>query len=50
MTNNPRKVAALEAHGITVIERVPLMTGRNPYNEQYLDTKRGKLGHMLDKE
>lgn len=50
MTNNPRKVAALEAHGISVVERVPLMTGRNPHNEQYLDTKRGKLGHMLDKE
>ncbi len=50
MTNNPRKVAALQAHGIIVEERVPLMTGRNPHNEQYLDTKRGKLGHMFDKE
>lgn len=50
MTNNPRKVAALEAHGIVVTERVPLMTGRNPHNEQYLDTKRGKLGHMFGKE
>ncbi len=47
MTNNPRKVAALEAHGIDVIERVPLMTGRNPHNEHYLDTKQGKMGHML---
>ncbi len=50
MTNNPRKVAALESHGIAVIERVPLMTGRNPHNEQYLDTKQDKMGHMLDKE
>jgi GTP cyclohydrolase II len=48
MTNNPRKVAALEAHGVTVAERVPLMTGRNPHNEQYLATKRGKLGHMFE--
>lgn len=48
MTNNPRKVAALEAHGIDVVERVPLMTGRNPHNEHYLDTKQGKMGHMLD--
>jgi len=50
MTNNPRKVAALEAHGIDVVERVPLMTGRNPHNEHYLDTKQGKMGHMLDPE
>lgn len=50
MTNNPRKVAALEAHGITVAERVPLMTGRNPHNEHYLDTKQDKLGHMLDRD
>jgi GTP cyclohydrolase II len=49
MTNNPRKVAALEAHGIEVVERVPLMTGRNPHNEHYLDTKQGKMGHMLDR-
>lgn len=48
MTNNPRKVAALEAHGIDVIERVPLMTGRNPHNEHYLETKQDKMGHMLD--
>lgn len=47
MTNNPRKVAALEAHGITVVERVPLLTGRNPHNAHYLDTKHDKLGHML---
>ncbi len=50
MTNNPRKVAALEAHGVDVIERVPLMTGRNPHNEHYLDTKQDKMGHMLDQE
>lgn len=48
MTNNPRKVAALEAHHVDVVERVPLMTGRNPHNEHYLDTKQGKMGHMLD--
>lgn len=50
MTNNPRKVAAMEAHGIDVVERVPLMTGRNPHNEHYLDTKQDKMGHMLDKK
>ena len=50
MTNNPRKVAALEAHGVKVVERVPLMTGRNPHNEQYLSTKQGKMGHMFEQD
>ncbi|ART81433.1 GTP cyclohydrolase II [Oceanisphaera profunda] len=47
MTNNPRKVTALESFGIEVTERVPLEEGRNPFNEHYLDTKAGKLGHMF---
>ena len=48
LTNNPRKVKALEAHGIEVVERIALQTGRNPHNENYLQTKRGKLGHLFD--
>lgn len=47
MTNNPLKVAALQQHGIEVVERVPLMTGRNPHNDQYLDTKEEKMGHLF---
>lgn len=47
MTNNPLKVEALEKHGIAVVERVPLMTGRNPHNDQYLDTKQEKMGHLF---
>lgn len=47
MTNNPRKVKALEGYGITVAERVPLQKGLNPHNKRYLATKAGKLGHML---
>lgn len=47
MTNNPRKVAAMEMHGFTVVERVPLQAGRNPHNEHYLSTKASKLGHMM---
>lgn len=47
MTNNPLKVAALEKHNIDVVERVPLMTGRNPHNDQYLDTKEEKMGHLF---
>jgi len=47
MTNNPLKVAALQQHGIEVVDRVPLMTGRNPHNDQYLDTKEEKMGHLF---
>jgi GTP cyclohydrolase II len=47
MTNNPRKVGALEELGIDVVERLPLETGSNPHNEKYLRTKGAKLGHML---
>lgn len=47
MTNNPLKVAALQQHGIEVVERVPLMMGRNPHNDQYLDTKEEKMGHLF---
>lgn len=47
MTNNPLKVAALQQHGIKVVERVPLMTERNPHNDQYLDTKEEKMGHLF---
>ena len=46
MTNNPRKVAALEEQGVEVVERLPLHTDSNPHNEKYLKTKVGKLGHM----
>ncbi len=48
MTNNPRKVNAMQEMSIEVAERVPLQTGRNPHNVKYLATKKGKLGHLLD--
>lgn len=47
MTNNPRKIAALRELGIQVLERIPHETGRNPHNQRYLETKQGKLGHLL---
>jgi GTP cyclohydrolase II len=50
LTNNPRKVQALEAMGIRVVERVAHQTGRNPHNAKYLETKRGKLGHLFNSE
>ena len=47
MTNNPRKVNALEAGGLKIVERVPIQVGRNPHNDSYLSTKASKLGHWL---
>lgn len=45
MTNNPRKVAALQECGIQVVEKIPLIVKKNPHNERYLLTKAAKLGH-----
>ncbi len=47
LTNNPRKVAGLEAAGIEVAEQVPLRSGANPHNQAYLDAKRLRSGHQL---
>ncbi|MGI9390440.1 MAG: GTP cyclohydrolase II [Boseongicola sp.] len=47
LTNNPAKVAMMEAQGIEVAERVPLKVGLNPLNAQYLDAKAKKSGHIL---
>lgn len=47
MTNNPAKVAALEAEGVTVAERVPHSLPPNPHNRRYLATKRDRTGHIL---
>ena len=47
MTNNPRKVAALQAQGVEVADRVPIETGLNSHNESYLAVKSNKLGHLL---
>ena len=47
LTNNPNKVAGLEAAGIGVIERLPIILPTNPHNERYLATKRDRTGHQL---
>lgn len=47
LTNNPRKVSALEDAGIRV-ERVAVIVGINHWNAGYIATKRNKLGHLID--
>ncbi len=47
MTNNPRKRVGLTSYGLEVVELVPIEIEPNPHNEEYLKTKRDKLGHVL---
>jgi GTP cyclohydrolase II len=47
LTNNPLKSAALEQHGVHVIERVPHAVPPNASNRQYLRTKADRMGHLL---
>ena len=47
LTNNPRKIRGLEGYGIEVVERVPIQMESNEDNNDYLHTKKLKLGHML---
>ena len=48
LTNNPTKRAGLEGYGLEIVERVALQSDPNPENIRYLETKRDKLGHLLD--
>jgi GTP cyclohydrolase II len=50
LSNNPDKVAALERAGIEVVERVPCEVNASPHAQEYLKTKREKLGHLLTEE
>jgi len=50
LTNNPKKVIGLEGYGLEVVETVPIVCKPNPYNIGYLQTKKEKMGHVLDIE
>lgn len=47
ITNNPRKVVGLEAYGLSIVERVPLVLPATVHSKRYLETKKRKLGHWL---
>ena len=47
LTNNPKKVIGLEGYGLEIVKQLPIRVQPNPYNEQYLKTKREKMGHLL---
>lgn len=48
MTNNPKKIVGIEGYGIKVVERVPIEMDACEFNEDYLRTKKDKMGHMLE--
>ena len=50
LTNNPKKIVGLEGYGLNVVERVPIEIQPNAINAHYLDTKRLKMGHLLNKK
>jgi len=47
LTNNPKKIIALDGYGLEVVERVQLQANPHEENITYLTTKRDKMGHML---
>ena len=48
ITNNPRKIAGLEQHGIKITGRIPLVVPPNEHNVFYLSTKASRSGHYID--
>src|ERR687891_716549 len=47
LTNNPKKIHGLEGYGLSVTDQVPIEADPNPHNEEYLRSKRERLGHIL---
>ncbi|BBD08951.1 bifunctional 3,4-dihydroxy-2-butanone-4-phosphate synthase/GTP cyclohydrolase II [Desulfovibrio ferrophilus] len=48
MTNNPKKIVGLEGYGLEIVERVSIEMKSCEWNYHYLETKKKKLGHMLN--
>jgi len=48
LTNNPKKVVGLDGYDLRIVERVPIQIPPNQTNRRYLQTKKDKLGHLLD--
>ncbi len=48
LTNNPKKISRLEVYGLSVDEQVPIIIPPNEVNRRYLQTKRDRMGHLME--
>ncbi|WP_425445939.1 bifunctional 3,4-dihydroxy-2-butanone-4-phosphate synthase/GTP cyclohydrolase II [Dethiothermospora halolimnae] len=48
MTNNPKKISGIKGYGLEIVERVPIQMNHNERNKYYLETKKERMGHMLN--
>ena len=48
LSNNPEKFAQLSAHGVDVVDRIPLVLAAGEASDRYLATKRDRMGHLID--
>jgi 3,4-dihydroxy 2-butanone 4-phosphate synthase / GTP cyclohydrolase II len=48
MTNNPAKRVGIEGYGLEVVERIPLKAPLREDSLRYMETKRDRMGHLLD--
>lgn len=48
MTNNPKKISGISGYGIEIVERVPIEIESNENNRFYLNTKKERMGHILN--
>lgn len=47
ISNNPKKRTGLIGYGLEIVENIPIITIPNPHNQNYLNTKKEKMGHEL---
>ena len=48
LTNNPQKRVGLEAFGLEIVEQIPIIAPVTEENRRYMETKRTRMGHLLD--
>ncbi|MFC2070105.1 bifunctional 3,4-dihydroxy-2-butanone-4-phosphate synthase/GTP cyclohydrolase II [Chloroflexota bacterium] len=48
LTNNPKKIVGFQGYGLEVVEQIPIIAKPNKYNIRYLETKKNKMGHLLE--
>ncbi len=48
LTNNPQKIVGIDGYGLNIVERVPIVIPAQEHDRNYLETKKNKMGHLLD--